>query len=176
MGNHGVSHASMDWPEFGEMIGVKWGVHRDPTEQAMVHVEEPNHPLAAAFNGRDFVYQDEFFRFPAGPYSRDKLRVLLTIDVANTDMNQGRPCNKPCSRPDNDYAVSWIRSYGKGRVFFCILGHNPTIYTTPHLADYFLSGIQFILGDLDADTTPSGAGAKPAASRLIGTPARLSNR
>ena len=71
-------------------------------------------------------------------------------------MNQGRPCAKPCVRPDQDYAVSWIRSYGKGRVFFCILGHNPTIYMTPSLAEHFLAGIQFILGDLEADTTPSG--------------------
>ncbi|MGH9720319.1 MAG: ThuA domain-containing protein [Bryobacteraceae bacterium] len=155
-GNHGVSHASMDWPEFGEMIGAKWGVHREPTEIATVKIEDPSHPLTAAFGGKEFVYQDEFFRFPIGPYSRDKLRVLLTIDVAKTDMNQGRPCPKPCVRRDNDYAVSWIRSYGKGRVFFCILGHNPTLYMTPNLAEYFLAGIQFILGDLEADTTPSG--------------------
>jgi type 1 glutamine amidotransferase len=145
----------MDWPEFGEMIGVKWGVHREPTEQATVRIDDPNHPLTAPFAGKPFVYQDEFFRFPIGPYSRDKLRVLLSIDVEKTDMNQGRPCPKPCVRPDNDYAVSWIRSYGKGRVFFCILGHNPTLYMNPQLAEYFLRGIQFILGDLEADTTPS---------------------
>jgi type 1 glutamine amidotransferase len=59
------------------------------------------------------------------------------------------------SRPDSDYAVSWIRSYGKGRVFFCILGHNPTLFDSPELAKYFLAGIQYILGDLDADSTPS---------------------
>jgi type 1 glutamine amidotransferase len=163
MGNHGVSHANMDWPEFSEMIGVKWGVHREPTEQAMIHIEDASHPLTAAFAGKEFTYQDEFFRFPVGPYSRDKLRVLLTIDVAKTDMNQGRPCAKPCVREDQDYAVSWVRSYGKGRVFFCILGHNPTIYMTPSLAEYFLAGIQFILGDLDADTTPS---AKLSAKRV----------
>ena len=153
-GNHGVSHASMDWPEFGEMIGTKWGVHREPTERATVRIDDPGHPLTAAFHGKEFVYQDEFFRFPIGPYSRDKLRVLLSIDVDKTDMNQGRPCNKPCVRPDHDYAVSWIRSYGKGRVFFCILGHNPTLYMTPPLSEYFLAGIQFILGDLEVDTTP----------------------
>lgn len=162
MGNHGVSHANMDWPEFSEMIGTKWGVHREPTEKATVHIEDPSHPLTAPFAGKEFVYQDEYFRFPIGPYSRDKLRVLLTMDVEKTDMNQGRPCNKPCVRPDQDYAVSWVRSYGKGRVFFCILGHNPTIYTTPALAEYFLGGIQFILGDLDVDTTPS---AKLSAKR-----------
>jgi type 1 glutamine amidotransferase len=77
-------------------------------------------------------------------------------------MNQGRPCQWPCARPDHDYAVSWIRSYGKGRVFFAILGHQPTIFTTPPLADYFFRGIQFILGDLNADTTPS---AKLSAAR-----------
>jgi type 1 glutamine amidotransferase/sugar phosphate isomerase/epimerase len=155
MGNHGVSHASMDWAEFGEMIGVKWGVHREPTEIATIRIDDPKSPLTASFHGKEFTYQDEFFRFPIGPYSREKLHVLLSMDVEKTDMNQGRPCAKPCVRPDQDYAVSWIRNYGKGRVFFCILGHNPTIYTTPALAEYFLAGIQFILGDLDADATPS---------------------
>ena len=67
------------------------------------------------------------------------------------------PCNifLPCVRADADYAVSWIHTYGKGRVFFAILGHNPTIFTTPSVARYFLAGIQYILGDLDADATPS---------------------
>jgi type 1 glutamine amidotransferase/sugar phosphate isomerase/epimerase len=155
-GNHGTSHANMDWPEFSEMIGVRRGVHREATEQAWIKIVDPNSPLTAAFDGKEFLYQDEFFRFPNPPYSRDKLHVLLAMDVDRTDMNQGRPCASPCVRADADYAVSWIRSYGKGRVFFAILGHNPTIFTTPSLARYFLAGIQFILGDLDADTTPSG--------------------
>jgi type 1 glutamine amidotransferase/sugar phosphate isomerase/epimerase len=154
-GNHGTSHASMDWPEFGELIGTRHGIHREPTEQATIRVDDPDSPLTAAFGGKEFLYQDEFFRFPVGPYSREKLHVLLSIDVAKTDMYQGRGCARPCVRPDYDYGVSWIQSYGKGRVFFCILGHNPTLFTTPPLAQYFLAGIQFILGDLEADTTPS---------------------
>jgi type 1 glutamine amidotransferase len=154
-GNHGVSHASMDWPEFGEMIGCWRGVHREATEEAVIKLDDPHSPLTAAFGGREFVYQDEYFRFPVGPYSREKLHVLLSIDVPKTDMNQGRACPQPCARADHDYAVSWIRSYGKGRVFFCTLGHNPTLFTTPPLAGHFLAGVQFILGDLEADTTPS---------------------
>jgi len=154
-GNHGTSHASMDWPEFHDMIGVRRGVHRENTEQAWIKIDDPSSPLTAPFDGKEFLYQDEFFRFPNPPYSREKLHVLLAMDVEKTDMNQGRACASPCVRTDADYAVSWIRSYGKGRVFFAILGHNPTIFTTPTLARYFLNGIQFILGDLDADTTPS---------------------
>jgi len=163
-GNHGVSHASMDWPEFGEMIGTWHGIHRENTELATVKIDDPNSPLTAAFGGREFEYHDEFFRFPSGPYSRDKLHVLLSMDVAKTDMNQGRACAQPCVRADNDYAVSWIQSYGRGRTFFLTLGHNPTLFTTPALARFVLAGIQFILGDLEADTTPS---AKLAAQTEI---------
>jgi type 1 glutamine amidotransferase len=161
-GNHGTSHVSMDWPEFHDMIGVVRGIHRENTEKAWIKIDDPSSPLTVPFDGKEFLYMDEFFRFPTAPYSREKLHVLLSMDVQKTDMNQGRPCQWPCVRPDHDYAVSWIRSYGKGRVFFAILGHQPTIFTTPPLADYFFRGIQFILGDLNADTTPS---AKLSAAR-----------
>jgi type 1 glutamine amidotransferase/sugar phosphate isomerase/epimerase len=155
-GNHGTSHASMDWPEFHEMIGVTRGVHRQNTEKFWVKIDDPHSPLTAAFHGQEFQYEDEFFRFVNPPYSRDKLHVLLSMDVAKTDMSQGTPFMPgSLARPDADYAVSWIRSYGKGRLFFCILGHNPTLFTSPELAQFFLSGIQFMLGDLQADTTPS---------------------
>jgi len=153
-GHHGTTHASMDWAEFSEMIGARGGSHRDPTERATLKVDDPASPLTAAFEGRELVQEDEFYRFPTGPYSRETLHVLLSIDVDKTDMNQGRACAR-CFRPDHDYAVSWIRSYGKGRVFYCTLGHDPTFFMTPHMAQHFLAGIQFVLGDLDADTTPS---------------------
>jgi type 1 glutamine amidotransferase/sugar phosphate isomerase/epimerase len=165
-GNHGTSHASMDWPEFHEMIGVTRGVHRQATEQFWVKVDDPHSPLTAAFHGQGFEYEDEFFRFVNPPYSRDKLHVLLSMDVAKTDMSQGVPFMPgSLARPDADYAVSWIRNYGKGRVFFCILGHNPTLFTSPELAQFFLAGIQFMLGDLKADATPS---AKVSAAKGSG--------
>jgi type 1 glutamine amidotransferase/sugar phosphate isomerase/epimerase len=155
-GNHGTSHASMDWPEFHEMIGVTRGVHRQPTEKFWVKIDDPHSPLTAAFHGQEFEHEDEFFRFVNPPYSRDKLHVLLSLDVGKTDMSQGVPFMPgSLARPDADYAVSWIRNYGSGRIFFCILGHNPTLFTSPELAQFFLSGIQFMLGDLPADATPS---------------------
>jgi type 1 glutamine amidotransferase len=167
-GNHGTSHVSMDWPEFHDMIGVVRGIHRENTEKAWIKIDDPSSPLTVPFAGKEFLYMDEFFRFPTAPYSREKLHVLLSMDVQKTDMNQGRNCQWPCARPDHDYAVSWIRNYGKGRVFFAILGHNPTIFTTPPLADYFFRGIQFILGDLDADATPSAKGSAKRSANSSG--------
>jgi hypothetical protein len=57
-------------------------------------------------------------------------------------------------RPDADDALSWIHNYGKGRVFFTALGHTPAFFASPNLSDFVFRGIQFVLGDLDADTTP----------------------
>jgi type 1 glutamine amidotransferase len=94
------------------------------------------------------------------PYSRDKQHVLLSIDVAKSDMaTNGRFC-KECTRPDQDYAMSWIKTYGKGRVFCTPLGHTPEFYTSTAWQQHILAGIQYILGDLNADATP-GARLKP---------------
>ncbi|MCU1222460.1 MAG: Cytochrome c551/c552, partial [Edaphobacter sp.] len=63
-------------------------------------------------------------------------------------------------RPDRDYGLVWIKSYGHGRVFNCAIGHTPTLFETPALSQMMLNAIQFVLGDLPADTTPSAMMAK----------------
>jgi type 1 glutamine amidotransferase len=152
---HGASHASMDWPEFAQMLGAVEGSHREPTEIATVKIDDPGSPLMTPFAGQPFEHQDEFYRFVEPPLSRDTARVLMSIDVEKTDLNQGRGCARPCVRPDSDYALSWIRTYGKGRVFFTSLGHTPAFFSSAPLSEFFFRGIQFALGDLEADTTPS---------------------
>jgi type 1 glutamine amidotransferase len=49
----------------------------------------------------------------------------------------------------------WIKAEGKGRVFNSVLGHRPEFYMMPDLVKMMLGGIQFVLGDLEGDTTPS---------------------
>lgn len=44
---------------------------------------------------------------------------------------------------------------GALRVFFCALGHTPALFTSPAMVQHILAGVQFIVGDLTADTTPS---------------------
>jgi type 1 glutamine amidotransferase/sugar phosphate isomerase/epimerase len=156
-GLHGASYASMDIPEFGELIGAQSGPHH--VEKATLKVDDPNSPLTKQFagspltaelGGKGFVYTDEFYHFlPDGPYSRDKLHVLISIDAEKSDLSNWHV------RPDKDYGLVWIKSYGKGRVFNCAMGHTPTLFETPALAQMMLGAIQFVLGDLPADTTPS---------------------
>ena len=51
--------------------------------------------------------------------------------------------------------VSWIKTYGKGRVYCTPLGHTPILYTSPQWEQHMLAAVQYMLGDLDADATPS---------------------
>ncbi|MBN1507953.1 MAG: ThuA domain-containing protein [Sedimentisphaerales bacterium] len=160
MGVHGTSVAFTkwpgaieDWPEFGVMLGARGANHRASDEHVFIKLDDPTHPVNQVFAGQGFDYRDEFFRIHE-PYSRNRVRVLLSIDTAKTDMNQG-PSYGKIERPDNDYALAWVRQYGRGRVFYCCFAHNPYVFWDPKMLQFYLAATQFILGDLPGPTTPS---------------------
>jgi len=161
MGVHGTSVAFTkwpgaieDWPEFGLMLGARGANHRDSRERVFIKLDDPQHPLNRVFNGQGFEYRDEFFRVH-DPYSRDRLHVLLSIDTEKTNLDQGQFRGRR-ERADNDYALAWVRSYGRGRVFYCTIAHNPEVFSDPLMLRFYLGAIQFALGDLPAPTNPSG--------------------
>jgi len=149
---HGSTFASTDVPEYGELLGATTAPHR-AFDVATLKIDDPNSPITKHFEGHDVLsYIDELYHFPpSGPYSREKLHVLMSINLAKS------PPRAPmlAVRPDNDYGLVWIRSYGNGRVFNCALGHTVLLFGTPQMAQMVFAGIQFVLGDLEADMTPS---------------------
>jgi type 1 glutamine amidotransferase/HEAT repeat protein len=142
------------WPEFGEMLGgFEDGGHPWASEEYMkIKLDDPDHPLNAAFGGEGFKIKDEAFQFRHG-YTREKLHILLAIDATDEDFQRRRIL--PERMKDRDLAISWIRNYGKGRVFYCSLGHNPETFSNPTILQHFLDGIQFALGDYEVDAAPS---------------------
>lgn len=160
MGVHGTTvgftrwpGAVEDWPEFGLMIGARGANHRASDERVFVKLDEPDHPLNAVHGGRGFEYRDEFFRV-GDPYSRRRLQVLLSIDTAKTDLQQG-PAYGKLERADNDFALAWVRNYGRGRTFYCTIAHNPSVFWDPRMLEFYLGAAQFVLGDLAGSTVPS---------------------
>lgn len=143
------------FPAFGRMLGAyeNGGHPWRPDDTMYLKVEEPDHPVNAAFDGKDFEIHDEAFQFQA-PYSRERLRVLLSVDTEKTDMEPPRRF-LPERLADMDFAMSWVRREGQGRVFYSSLGHNPALFWDTRILGHFLAGIQFALGDLEADATPS---------------------
>jgi uncharacterized protein len=155
-GIHGTPWASRNWDEFAEMIGAQSAPHR--IEQGVMKVYDPASPLTKPFEGKDLPFREEYYRFEhegRGRLRWDSVRVLLTVALDDPKV-EPRPWNG-YKRPDNIYPVAWIRTYGKGRVFYNSLGHMPETFMTPEIVGHFLAGLQFMLGDLAADTTPNPA-------------------
>jgi type 1 glutamine amidotransferase len=119
-------------------------------------IDDPDSPLMKSFGSEPFEHTDEFYQYPMyAPYSRQKQHVLLSIDVEKSDRaTAGRFCEL-CTRTDQDYGFAWIKEFGKGRTYFTALGHTEIFYTDPRFTNHLLAAIQYILGDLDADATPS---------------------
>jgi type 1 glutamine amidotransferase/sugar phosphate isomerase/epimerase len=160
MGVHGTSVAftrwteggADDWPEFGRMLGARGASHKAADEPVVIRVEEPEHPVVATL-GAEFPYADEFFRF-GEPYSRNRVRVLLSLDNEESARRQGIE-RLESFRPDEDYALAWVRQYGQGRVFYSTIAHNPEVFWDPAMLRFYLAATQFVLGDLPAPTIPS---------------------
>jgi type 1 glutamine amidotransferase len=149
-----VIHAGLasfrNWPEFGRIIGGRFDNHPWVSGSTIsVKVEDPDHPLNKAFSTPFFRVTDEIYQIK-GNYSRENLRVLLSIDTSRTDMTKDT-----IHRTDGDFALSWIKNYGEGRVFYFAFGHDHHIFWQPPLLQYLQDGLQFVLGDLKCDTTPS---------------------
>jgi len=119
------------------------------SEKVGIKIDDPKHPLCKVFGGKGFMVHDEIYVFKKKVYTREKLRILLSLDMTKCKDKRG-------GRADKDHAVAWVRQFGKGRVFYCSLGHNAHIFWDPKIMQFDLDGIQFALGDLKADATPSG--------------------
>jgi type 1 glutamine amidotransferase len=139
------------WPAFHELLGARYWGH-PWHEEVGVQVEEPDHPLMAAFGGKDFRLTEEIFQFRE-PYSREKVRVLLSLDTAKTNMGV-----KWIHRKDGDFALAWVRPYGKGRVFYTALGHRTELFRNPTILQFYLDAIQFAAGDIAAPMEPRTQG------------------
>jgi len=161
-GIHGA--VATGWKEYLDMMGGPFGGH--VTGEVWVKPVEPDHPVCAPLDGQSFRLFDEIY-VSKDPDFRKGLRVLLTLDLEKMpDPSKrqdggvkvevyGRGKTPDLSiREDGGYVISWVRPYGKGRVFYCSLGHEPSSYHNPHVLRHYLAGIQFALGDLEADATP----------------------
>jgi len=145
IGGHTGTDTFFQWPEYGNLVGGYFDGH-PWHQQVRVNVEDRDFPamrhLPAQFTLTDEIYQLKNF-------SRDKVRVLMTLDTSSVDMT------KPgVHRADGDFALAWVRNYGKGRVFCSPLGHEQQIYDRPDVRKMYLEAVKWAMGLTDGDATP----------------------
>jgi type 1 glutamine amidotransferase len=128
---------------YGAMIGGYFDGHPWAGSQTVrVRVEQPEHVLCkGVFPKEGFFIKDEIYQMK-DPYTRDQVQVLLSVDI-----DQSEEPRKPIKRKDKDFPLSWVKPYGKGRVFYSALGHNKAVFSNPMVLQHWLNGLQYVMGD-----------------------------
>ena len=143
---HSAATAFFSWPEFGEMLGGRFDEHPWGITNATVVVDDPTFPAMQTFPAR-VKLTDEFYQIK--DFSRGKIRVLAHLDTSTLDME------KPLvHRTDGDFPAAWARMYGKGRVFYSILGHEADAWDNPVIRDMYFQAMRWALRLVDGDATP----------------------
>lgn len=150
VGVHSATDTFYKWPEYGEMVGGYFDGHPWNTFKAPILIEDPASPMTKQFAQREIVINDEIYQ--SRNWSRDKVRVLMRLNEDKLDLTSEKI--KPrIKRSDRDWAVTWLKSYGKGRVFYSSLGHTYEAWDDKDIATMYLEGVKWALGLTQADTT-----------------------
>ena len=159
--------------EFNRLLGgyvdrsAKYGHPQQHTSVFPVRLPNPNHPLVRAFHGDNRQYQlthrtllgqtrekynvtlttpgelcDELYVLLPAADQENRLTILVEIDAVNSRVVYPEPLN------ELSYAITWIKPYGKGRVYYTQLGHNMAVYSVAIVAQAMLDGLQYATGDL----------------------------
>ena len=118
VGFHCATDTWYNVPEYGEMIGGYFDGH-PWHEKIGVKVEDQKHP-ATAHLGDHFEITDEIYQFKN--WDRTKVHVLLSLDLPDDKLAKGK-------RADKDNGLAWTNAFGKGRVFYCALGHREEVWS-----------------------------------------------
>ncbi len=126
--------AHPDWNDYKSIIGGKF-IHK-PCEidgkaypksgfyhgqDLDITVAEKDHPVTKG--GEDFRIRDEAYN---KYYVAPDVRLLLKTD-----------------HPKNDPQVGWVREFGRSRVFYLMLGHDPAAWENPAFRKILLQGIRW---------------------------------
>jgi hypothetical protein len=147
IGVHSAIDTFYKWPEYGEMTGGYFDQHPWGTFDAPVIVERPDFPAMKGF-AKTFVTHDEIYQ-AVNPYSRDKVDVLARLDASKLNLDNPR-----VHRTDKDFAVAWIKEYGKGRVFYSTFGHTDEAWDRKDVQTMYLEAVKWAMGLTDAKIAP----------------------
>ena len=121
-----------EWPEFKNLAGRAWfgpagGRQHDPRGKFTVDIADKEHPIT---NGLEAFETD------------DELYTCLTGDAPIHIVATAK------SKADSkDYPMAFVLSYGQGRVFHTVLGHDVRAYTiTPGVGELMRRGCAWAAG------------------------------
>jgi putative membrane-bound dehydrogenase-like protein len=120
---HSASFCFRNSPEVVEMIGGQFKSHRFDTFSTVI--VKPEHPVMKGIT--PFVTRDE-------TYVHDKISKNIEVLTERVEGTHHEP-------------YTWVRPYGKGRVFYTAYGHDDTTFNNPGFLSLVKNGILWAVGD-----------------------------
>ena len=165
-GIHAASDNFKNWEEAAAMMGGVFNGHPwNAAGKWAFQLNDAEHPLNAVFRGQGFWHTDEIYQYRPESFQGDEnLRILVSLDMNKGPNIEALLKSKKKGQPSNvteeeakarKVAVSWVREYNGGRVFYSNFGHRDDTFWNHDILQHFLDGIQYALGDLEADATPT---------------------
>ncbi len=141
-----ATHSSTDtygeYKPYWEMIGGTFNGHPwNSGETVTVSVHDTKHPGSKMW-GDEFTIKDEIYQYVH--WQPENVRVLMSLNMAKCGLK------KPYHVP-----VSWVKTYGDGKVFYTNLGHNTETWANKQFIASLLGGIKWVLGEEEGDATPN---------------------
>lgn len=133
--------ASDDWPQYYDITGGGWVMgtsFHPPYGQFTVNVKNPEHPGVHGIS--DFTTNDEFYM---SIEYKDGNDVFITSDFDEGTYPRNNPQGEPIHMPGGTFPLGWTRTYGSGRVYVNLLGHNGLSFRTPEFQKMILNGVDW---------------------------------
>jgi type 1 glutamine amidotransferase len=127
-----------------------------------IHVLAARVPASAA-KARDPALRDEMYEFKN--FSREKMDVVLRLDTTGLNLDRRRASDRTA-----DWPLAWAKSYGKGRVFYCALGHSRETWDIPDIQRIYFEALRWALGIEHADIASHPMREVPGAAANIPPP------
>src|SRR5262249_14615941 len=120
---HCASYCFLNSPKYIELVGAQFKSHGTGTFRTTI--AEPDHPIMKGYKG--FESWDETY---VHTKHNDKDRTVLEYRV-----------DKKGKEP-----WTWVRTHGKGRVFYTAWGHDAQTWTNPGFHELVERGIRWAVG------------------------------
>ena len=115
---------------------------------------DAKNPINRAFADEPkFKVSDEIYQSREPAFIPAKIHPLLALDFDDPEVAK----QNGKVRPDSTfYPVSWIKPYGKGRVFYTTFGHDDRAWRDPKRLRHMFDGFLYAAGLLKCDDTQMG--------------------
>ena len=140
------------WPEFNKMAGGYFKFHWDDPQEITYKIDDPKSPLTAMFKGAPLVVHDETYTFNQIVLARERPRAHEHRLLEDERRGQGEGAHAR----DRPRLRAQLHS-PRGQRPRLLHGARPsrTELCRDPLLEHLLAGVQYALGDLKADDSPS---------------------